>query len=324
MSTDQQTIKIGTRGSPLAMTQTHTVRDALLKAHPGLKIEIVEILTSGDWKPSDGETRLSTADGGKGQFAKEIEEALLDGRIDAAVHSMKDMETFLPEGLEIRHMLPREDAHDVLLFRDRSAGYASLADLPENCRIGTASVRRQAFLLAKRPDLKVEPIRGNVQTRIQKLRDGQVDVTLLALAGLKRLGLEGEVDLVLSPDEMLPAAGQGAVGVEIRSNDNNIMAIFNQINCTQTYWRVCAERAMLSVLDGSCHTPIGAHAVLNGEEMTLRGAVAALDGSEIFEDALSGAVHDEHSARDLGLALGENLKARVPAGFLAQAIKEAS
>lgn len=321
MNQSVRTIKIGTRGSALALKQTAMVREALAKAVPDLETQVIVIKTSGDWKPSDGEVRLKEADGGKGQFAKEIEEALLSGEIDAAVHSMKDMESFLPEGLEIPFMLPREDAHDALLFRNRDSGYRSIDDLPGGAVIGTASVRRQAFLLARRPDLKVVPLRGNVQTRIDKLRAGQVDATLLAVAGLKRLGLEDEIDLVLSPDDMLPAAAQGAVGIEIKSINKSNLAFFGQISCDQTYKRVQAERAMLKVLDGSCHTPIGAYAVIDGNEMHLRGCVVSLDGKDMFSDSIRGAVAHADDAKNLGQKLGERLKSVLPKGFLDQRIE---
>lgn len=311
-----KTLKIGTRGSPLALKQTTMVREALAKAHPDLQTEVVEILTSGDWKPEDGEVRLNTAEGGKGQFAKEIEEQLLRGDIDLAVHSMKDMESYLPEGLIIEHMLPREDVRDCLLVHDQAI--TSFQDLPQGMKIGTASVRRQAFLLSKRPDLNIEPIRGNVGTRIEKLRAGQYDATLLAMAGLKRMGLEAEVDITLEMDEMLPAAGQGAVGIEIRQDDQALYDMLNAIKCEATTLCVSAERAALAVLDGSCHTPIGAYAKLDGETMSLDLCVVALDGSETHNDAMSMEVKSLEDARLLGTTLGHRLKARIPEGLLEQ------
>ncbi len=211
-------IVIGTRGSELAMTQTNMVCDALREAWPDLEIEVKEILTSGDWRISDGEVRLATADGGKGQFATEIEVFLTLNEIDIAVHSMKDMDSNLPDGLVIDHMLPREDARDTLLFADRDA-VCAIEDLPAGTVVGTASVRRQAFMLSLNPALRVVPLRGNVGTRIEKVRRGDVDVTLLATAGLNRLGIAGEADVILNEDVMLPAAGQGAVGIEMRAGD---------------------------------------------------------------------------------------------------------
>jgi hydroxymethylbilane synthase len=310
-------IKIGTRGSPLALKQTQMVCEALACAFPDLKVETRIIKTSGDWRPEEGERRLLEAEGGKGLFAKEIEEELLAGTIDAAVHSMKDMPTFLPKGLVIRHMLPREDVRDALLCQDR--GLRGLADLPHGAVVGTASVRRQAFLLSQRPDLKIVPLRGNVQTRIEKLRSGQVDATLLAVAGLKRLGLENEIDVALEPQEMLPAAGQGAVGIEIKENNTNILAIFDQIIHAPTYLCVTAERALLGVLDGSCHTPIGAYAVLDGQgHMILHGSVASLDGREIYRDHVSGIIQSAQDAEMLGQTLGQRLKDKVPEALLQQ------
>ena len=301
-------IRIGTRGSPLAMTQTRAVEAALKAQFPDLEIEIVEILTSGDWKPSDGEVRLSEVEGGKGQFAKEIEQALLAGEIDAAVHSMKDMDSHLPDGLVIQHMMKREDPRDCLLFADRSVTVMADAAV-----VGTASVRRAAFLLSQNPSLNIVPFRGNVQTRIDKLRGSvDVDCTLLALAGLKRLGLEDEADFILSVEEMLPAAGQGAVGIETRAHDEELHGMLDEIACSQTFMCVQAERAALKVLDGSCHTPIGAYAVLEGDGVFLRVKVMSQDGGEVFAD----------EGRDvdpvaLGVRIGEAIKARLPDGFLA-------
>lgn len=308
-------IRIGTRGSPLAMAQTNTVCGLLTREFPDLETDIVVIKTSGDWKPSDGEVRLSEAAGGKGQFAKEIEEALLTGEIDAAVHSMKDMDSHLPEGLAIDHMLSREDACDALLFRDRSWD-----DIPENAVVGTASVRRGAFLQGARKDLNIVPFRGNVQTRINKLRgagaQGEVVCTLLAMAGLKRLGLENEADVVLSPDQMLPAAGQGAVGIETRIGDADIIQFFDAISCSETLLCVSAERAALAALDGSCHTPIGAYAVLEDGEMYLRVKVISCDGSQSFSDKDRVPVKTREDAITLGRRIGEALYKIVPDGIL--------
>ncbi len=313
-----KTLKIGTRGSPLALVQTHMVRDTLLAAHTDLDIEIVIMKTSGDWKPEDGEPRLNTTEGGKGQFAKELEEAMLAGKIDCAVHSMKDMESHLPGGLIIEHMMKREDPRDCLLLNNRELKMNTISDIPYGARVGTASVRRQAFLLSKRPDLKIEPFRGNVGTRIEKLRAGQVDVTLLAMAGLKRLGLADEIDVVLQPEEMLPAAGQGAVGVEMREDDEMVKALFDPLRCLPTTLCVTAERAALAVLDGSCHTPIGSHAILDGDDMHLRVCVVSLDGTQSFEDEMRMAVHDLAEAKLLGATLGTRLKSRLPEGILEQ------
>ena len=287
------------------------VREALMAAWPDLTVELREVLTSGDWKPADGEVRLSTADGGKGQFAKEIEQLLLAGEVDIAVHSMKDMDSHLPEGLVIDHMLPREDPRDALLFSDRGNA-CGVADLPESTIVGTASVRRQAMMLAKNAKLEVRPLRGNVGTRIEKVRRGDVDVTFLAVAGLNRLNLADEIDHIVGVDDMLPAAGQGAVGIEMRSGDTEIATMLAPLNCQKTLLCVKAERAALAVLDGSCHTPIGAYATLEGAEMFLRLAVVSLDGRAHYAEEARGAVHHVEDAVKLGQETAQRLKAAVP------------
>lgn len=307
-----QLLRIGTRGSQLALTQTGMVARLLRAAHPGLEVEVVEIKTSGDWKPADGETRLSAAAGGKGLFAKEIEQAILEGRVDCGVHSLKDMPSFLPEGLVIEHVLPREDARDAFLSNE----FASIDALPPGAVVGTSSMRRQAFLLARRPDLKIVPLRGNVPTRIEKLRDGQVDATLLALAGLNRLGLSHEIASVIPVEEMTPAAGQGIVGIEIRADDARARNLFDAIHCRGTGLRAAAERAALAALDGSCHTPIGAHAVLEGENMHLDIVVASPDGTEIYREVCTRVAANDDDAALMGRQAGEALKKRLPEGFL--------
>lgn len=325
-------IRIGTRGSPLALTQTRMVREALAAVFPRIETEVVIIKTSGDWTPTDGEVRLSESEGGKGLFAREIEAALLKGEIDAAVHSMKDMDSNLPEGLAIDHMLPREDARDVLIFSgalkeklpqgwretERSLAEA-LALLPEGAAIGTASVRRSACILRQRGDLQTAVFRGNVQTRLDKLAAGQVDATLLALAGLKRLGLAGYVDVILPAADMLPAAGQGAVGIELRRVDAHLARMFDRISCAETVLRVKAERETLRVLDGSCRTPIGAHAVYADGTLYLDAEVLSFDGRERFSDRISGAVQTPQEAVSLGREIGERLKTRIPAGVFSGA-----
>ncbi len=308
----KRTIRIGTRGSRLALVQTGLVADALRMAHPALNVEVVRIVTSGDWKPAQGETRLSEAAGGKGQFAREIELALLKGEIDCGVHSMKDMPSFLPDELVIDHMLPREDARDAFLANECS----TLAGLEQGASLGTSSLRRQAFILARRPDLRILPLRGNVPTRIEKLRAGQVDATFLALAGLRRLGLEHEVACVLEPEEMLPSAGQGAIGIEVRKDNKWIHEALDVVHCKATGLCVTAERAALQILNGSCHTPIGSYAVLDGNHLTLQAAVASTDGKQFYEAALSGRVETSHDAQILGEAVGKDLKAHVPPGLL--------
>lgn len=323
MSSKLQKLRIGTRGSPLALTQAEMVRAALVRVAPDLETEVVLIKTSGDWKPEDGEARLLESAGGKGQFAKEIEEALLARTVDIGVHSMKDMETMLPKGLVIEHMLPRASPFDAILTKDLAENTQSISDLKQAAVIGTCSVRRQAFLLALRPDLKVLPLRGNVHTRIEKLKSGSMDATLLAVAGLQRLGLEKEIAFTVDAEEMLPAAGQGAVGIERRIDDTEISALLDKISCRETVLSVTAERAALHVLDGSCHTPIGGYAVIVDGEMRLRLAVAALDGSEIYKsESASQNVQSLESAWDFGILAGKELKAQIPPYLLDQRIEE--
>lgn len=307
-----QKLRIGTRGSQLALKQTNMVAAALRAAHPGLEVEIIEILTSGDWKPSQGETRLMEAKGGKGQFAHEIEQRILANEIDCGVHSLKDMPSFLPEGLVINHFLTREDPRDAFL----SPKYSSFADMPEGAVVGTSALRRQAFVLNKYPHLKVVPLRGNVATRIEKLQQGQVDATFLAMAGLKRLGLESHITRVLEVDEFLPACGQGIIGIEIRSGDAEASKLFDAISCPVTTLKAVAERAVLQILDGSCHTPVGAFAVIEEGRMHLRSAVAKPDGTFYLADEISGPVASVQDAITLGQVLGHRMKPKLPEGIL--------
>jgi len=296
-------IRLGTRGSPLALIQADMVKAALIAAHDHLKepgaIEIVVISTTGDQVVD----RPLADIGGKGLFCKEIEMALFDGRIDCGVHSMKDMPTWLPDGLVIASMMQRADPRDVLISRKAD----SLKALPEGAIVGTASLRRQAQILAKRPDLKVINFRGSVGTRLKKLDGGEVDATLLAKAGLDRLALRDVPQAVLSPEEMLPAVGQGVIGIECRGDDNDLLILLGEIDHDRTSACVHAERAMLDVLDGSCHTPIGAYAVLDGDHIHLRGLVARPDGSTCFETERFGMMAD---AVKLGRDAGEDLRSR--------------
>jgi hydroxymethylbilane synthase len=304
-------LKIGTRGSLLALAQAELARAALLAAHPALAdpgIEIVPIKTTGD-KVQD---RTLAAIGGKGLFTKEIEEALRDGRVDLGVHSMKDMPTVLPEGLTIAALLEREDPRDALI----SPVADSIASLPARAVIGTASLRRQAQVLAKRPDLVVQPLRGNVGTRLDKLARGEAAATLLALAGLKRLGKTSAATAVLSIDEMLPAVAQGAIGIEIRTGDSRLRELVAAIDHAPTSIAIAAERAMLAVLDGSCRTPIAGYAEIAGAQMRLRGLIALPDGTESHhaEESANATLDD---AVRLGRDLGERLKALAGPDFLA-------
>jgi hydroxymethylbilane synthase len=308
-------LRLGTRGSPLALAQAHEVRRRLAEAHPDLAaedaVEIVVIKTSGD-RIQD---RTLAEIGGKGLFTKEIEDALLDGAIDAAVHSMKDVPTWLPEGLAITAILPREDPRDAF-FSNRGE---RLADLPSGAVVGTASLRRQAQVLMARPDLTVVPLRGNVGTRLRKLAEGEADATLLAMAGLNRLGEAARVTAPLEPEEMLPAVAQGAVGLETRVDDETTIARLAALDHGATATRVAAERACLEVLDGSCRTPIAALAELDtsGGELWLRALVAMPDGSRAHRAERRGPASDaEVLGRDAGAELRD---AAGPAFFAALA-----
>ncbi len=305
MQEKTQIIKIGTRGSALALRQVELVRAALTEAYPELQTEVVIIKTSGDWRPEEGETRLNAQAGGKGLFAKEIEQALLAGEIDAAVHSMKDMEAALPPGLQIRHMLPREDVRDALIVSDPAQKLGGIDGLSENAVVGTASVRREAALKSLRPDIRVVPLRGNVETRIKKCREGQVDATFLAHAGLKRLGLAHEISCVLEPEVMLPAAGQGAVGIETRADDKGVSALFDSISCALTLTQVTAERGVLAALDGSCRTPVG-------DIMNLQAQLWSFDGSATYTHSDSAEIATLQDAARLGAQVGEALKKKAP------------
>ena len=300
-------LRIGTRGSPLALAQAHETRDRLIAAHPHLapdSIEIVAIKTTGD---QILDRTLSEA-GGKGLFTKELEDALLGDRVDLAVHSMKDVPTWLPDGLEISTLLPREDPRDAFFSRSGQG----LDDLPAGSVIGTAGLRRQAQVLQRRPDLKVVPLRGNVQTRLKKLDAGEVDATLLALAGLRRLGLTDRITAVLEFETMLPAVAQGAIGIEIRSDDAATRAALAPLHCAETAARVAAERALLAMLDGSCRTPIAALARLDGDRLTLEAKVLSPDGRQVFTAQRAGAVAD---AAAMGADAGAEIKAQLPPGF---------
>ncbi len=302
--TETPLLRLGTRGSPLALAQAHEVRRRLGDAHPELAgedaVAIVVIKTTGD-KIQD---RALSEIGGKGLFTKEIEEALLAQEIDAAVHSMKDVPTWLPEGLVVEHLLPREDVRDAFF----SPHGPRLSDLPQGAVVGSASLRRQAQILAARPDLKVVNFRGNVATRLRKLAEGEVDATLLAVAGLKRLGEADKITGALAPEEMLPAVGQGAIGLEIRGGDARTRAWLDAISCAGTVDRVTAERAFLAELDGSCKTPIAGLAELSedGRTLRLRGLVALPDGTKVHAAEISG---PREAAARLGKDLGAQLKA---------------
>jgi len=302
-------LKIGTRGSKLALIQTQKVVDTIKSIHKGLDIEVVIIETSGDWKPSHGETLLSEAQGGKGLFAKEIEMALMDRRIDVGVHSLKDVPTFLPRGLVVDHVLERDDCRDAFICNKA----ASIDELPEGAIVGSSSMRRSSIILSRRPDLKIVPLRGNVDTRLKKLDDGQVDATILASAGLKRMGLKNRITSLIEPEAMLPAVCQGIIAIEIREDDNQTRDILDPINHKKTHMMAVAERALLTVLDGSCRTPIGSYGQWGqNDTMRLRGLVASLDGINIYADEETATVETIADAHALGLRVGQSIKAKTP------------
>jgi hydroxymethylbilane synthase len=294
-------LRLGTRGSPLALAQARIVAAALAAAHRELAVpgavDIAPIRTTGD-KVQD---RPLAEIGGKGLFTEEIEKALQDGAIDIAVHSLKDMPTLLPRGLAIAAVLEREDPRDVLFSR---AG-GGIADLPRGAHVGSASLRRQAILLDRRPDLKMGPLRGNVETRLRKLKEGQVDATVLALAGLNRLGLGAGGGTVLSVDEMLPAPAQGAICVEARANDAHVARLLAAIDHQPSAVAVTAERALLAALDGSCRTPIAGLAVFEATGgLRLRALVALPDGSKLWRaERRGGAADAARMGRDAGQEL---------------------
>ena len=305
-STSKILTRIGTRGSPLALAQAHMVQARLAAAHGVEKdaIEIQIIRTTGD---AIQDRPLSEV-GGKGLFTKEIEQALLDGEIDLAVHSSKDMVTMLPEGLVLAACLEREDPRDVLVSRTAK----SIADLPRGATLGTASLRRQAQVKLLRPDINIVPLRGNVGTRLTKISEGVADATILAFAGLKRLGLADAATAILDPQQFLPAVGQGAIGIEIRENDAKTRAYLDAINHAPTLSAVIAERAFLAVLDGSCKTPIAGHATVDGDMLSFRGLIAKPDGSAFFETSRRGKASD---AAKLGADAAAELKQRAGADF---------
>lgn len=300
-------MRIGTRGSPLALAQARMVRSMLAKAHdaPEDRFEIVIIRTSGDMI----QDRALSEAGGKGLFTKEIDAAMLRGDIDAAVHSSKDLPTSLPDGIIVPGYLPREDPRDALI----SSRADSLAGLPKGGSLGTASLRRQAMALRARPDLKVGLLRGNVETRLGKAESGEIDATLLAYAGLKRLGLAHRATALLSVDEFLPAVGQGAIGLTARSDDAKTLSELAPILEAETKHALDVERAFLAELDGSCRTPIAGYAQVKGARIGFRGMVLRIDGTEAFEIEAEG---DVGEARHIGERAGRELLARLPKNVL--------
>lgn len=304
-------LRLGTRGSPLARAQAQETERRLVAAWPELagRIETVVISTSGD-RILD---RALAEAGGKGLFTKEIEDALIAGRIDLAVHSLKDMATDLPPGLEIATVLPRADPSDCLIFGPAADGARTLADLPAGARIGSASLRRRAQLLARRPDLEMGLLRGSVGTRLEKLQRGEVAATLLAQAGLTRLGLTPPDCHALGVADMLPAVAQGAIGIEIRSDDAATRGRLAPLDDRASHIAVRAERALLAALDGSCRTPIAGLARLDAEDrLTLDGLIALPDGTALYRRSLCGSAAD---AMSLGAELGAELKSLAGSDF---------
>ena len=307
------TFTIGTRGSPLALAQTYETRERLAAAWPELAqppaggvdpVEIQVIKTTGDMVLD----RPLSEIGGKGLFTRELDEAMLDGRIRIAVHSMKDVPTYLPDGIILPCMLPREDVRDAFIcFKAKT-----IADLPAGSVIGSSSLRRAAQILNRRPDLKVVNFRGNVQTRMRKLQEGVVDATLLAMAGMRRLGLEAHITSPIETTELLPAVAQGAIGITCRADDADALRILAPLNCKDTFDRVTAERAFLTRLDGSCRTPIAALAELDGDRLSFRGLIVSPDGVTVHTTTRSGSRAD---AAAMGVDAAEELIKAAGPGF---------
>jgi hydroxymethylbilane synthase len=299
-------IRIGTRGSRLALVQAREVRDGLMRAH-GLaprEVEIVPIVTTGDREKG----RPLYEIGGKGLFIKEIEEALLAQEIDLAVHSMKDLPAELPPGLAIGCLLKREDPRDAFVSRMAK----DIESLPRGAVIGSSSVRRSAQLKRLRPDFEIVPFRGNVDTRLAKLARGEADATFLACAGLNRLGMAHEITLALSPDVMLPAVAQGAIGIEIRTGDIRMRELIGPLNDAATERQVAAERAFLAALEGSCKTPIAGHAVIRGLRVSFRGLAIAPDGTAAWEARREAPLAEaEDIGRDAGLEIKKRAGRRI-------------
>jgi hydroxymethylbilane synthase len=292
-------VRIATRKSPLALWQAEFVRDSLLALNPELKVELVKMVTQGD-KILD--TPLAKV-GGKGLFVKELEVGMLKGDADIAVHSMKDVPVEFPEGLHLAVICEREDPRDAFVSND----YESIEDLPEGAKVGTSSLRRMCQIRHWRSDLEILDLRGNVNTRLRKLDEGEYDAIILACAGLKRLGFDGRIRSHLDPGFSLPAIGQGAVGIECRSDDSYINELIAPLNHPESRTRVLAERAMNLRLEGGCQVPIGGYAELDGDTILIRGLVGRPDGSEMIRGEIAGRVEE---AEYLGTALAEDLLAR--------------
>ncbi|MFC1772872.1 hydroxymethylbilane synthase [Pseudomonadota bacterium] len=305
-------LHIATRKSPLALWQANYVRDALLARNPGLDVELLTMTTQGD-KILD--TPLAKV-GGKGLFVKELELGMLEGRADLAVHSMKDVPVEFPEGLGLAAILPREDPRDALI----SNKFSSIDGLPRGARVGTSSLRRQCQLNARRPDLEILDLRGNVNTRLKKLDDGEYDAILLAAAGVKRMGWEERITELLEPEQFIPAIGQGAIGIEIRLDDERVRVLVGELNDQQTAIRITAERALNEALQGGCQVPIAGYSEISHGVILLRALVGRPDGSELVQGVISGKPED---AAELGQVLADDLLSRGAREILADVYGEA-
>ncbi len=289
-------LMIGSRGSRLALWQAHYIAERLQAAHTGLNVKIERVATTGDKILDVPLAKI----GGKGLFTKELESAMLDGAIDLAVHSLKDMPTQLPEGLVLAAVTKRSDPFDALV----SPRYKTLEKLPPNARVGTSSLRRQAQLLAVRPDLKLANLRGNVGTRLEKAEDGTYDAVVLAAAGLKRLGLGDKITQILPLNVSLPAVGQGALAIEARGSDASTLALLSALDHAPTRTETYAERAFLRAVEGGCQVPVGVYAVLKGNALQVQAVIASLDGKTVVRDAIEGSAE---TAEELGLLLAERM-----------------
>ncbi len=300
-------LRIATRRSPLAVWQAEHVAERLRERHPCVTVELVRMSTRGD----EITDRPLMQVGGKALFVKALEEGMLEGRADIAVHSMKDVPAEVPEAFELPVIMSREDPCDAFV----SDQFADVAQLPDGARVGTASLRRECQLRARRPDLVVESLRGNVQTRLAKLASGEFDAIILAASGLRRLGMADRITRVMPPEDSLPAVGQGALGIECRAGDDEVKALLADLNDPDTHARVAAERAVNGRLDGSCHVPLAAYAELEGADIWLRALVASRDGKRVLRAEARG-------PREQGVALGQSVAETLLAQGAAEILAE--
>ncbi|KPZ54088.1 hydroxymethylbilane synthase [Pseudoalteromonas sp. P1-25] len=312
MTEKTKLVRIATRKSALALWQAEFVKAQLEHFHADVRVELVPMSTQGDIILDTPLAKI----GGKGLFVKELEQAMLDGRADIAVHSMKDVPVEFPEGLALHTICEREDPRDAFV----SNNYINLSELPQGAVVGTSSLRRQCQIRALRPDLVIKDLRGNVNTRLAKLDDGQYDAIILAAAGLLRLKMDDRIADYIEPEVSLPANGQGAVGIECRIDDEVTKALLAPLEHTQTRIRVNAERAMNRHLEGGCQVPIGAYALVDGDQVHLRGLVGAVDGSEILHDEVTGHIND---AEAIGVELAKRLLAQGADKILAEVYRDA-